>query len=270
MTRIHYYDDEGMWEIDDHDYELKIWKDGSVKGSLGNFTDTGWFWDFDGNWGLLSAIARMPENMRNKFFDLLESEIPFSVFKKAIEKSIKEDGVKELAYHIAGDNVAFRFGQGFADSGDLDYEIRSAVEEISEDDCIRRKYGEKFIEWLKDHYDDVWIYYGGEDEDAVVKNVSHIIKPYVQALVEAVNYEEIMEIFEDELTIKNEDIFDDVDEIWMEEKTDSLIEAEYEWTKEHEDELKEFGIETRHINGSIWPLPIDEAFEMKHRLCEEE
>ena len=92
----------------------------------------------------------------------------------------------------------------------------------------------------------------------------------MQALVEAVNYEEIMEIFEDELTIKNEDIFDDVDEIWMEEKTDSLIEAEYEWTKEHEDELKEFGIETRHINGSIWSLPIDDAFEMKHRLCEEE
>ena len=266
MATIRYHEDEKMWEIDDHDYGMEIWKDGIVTGHLGNFTDTGWYWDFDTD-GFLLAIARMPSETKTEFFSLLRENIPISVIRRAIKNSIEGEGLDLLAYHLAGDNLAFKFGESFANSDDIAHSIEEAIESVREDPCIIRKYGKKFIDWLKRHYDDVWTYYNGEDKDAIIEDVKRLLELYRKQLEEVESYDELEELFFDILTTKNEDFLYDIDEIWMDEKTEALIKAETEWTKHYEERLNRFGIKTRRPDGTIQPLPLDGMYELRESLC---
>jgi len=94
------------YEITDRYFTLKINTEipvgnGRYTGALGNFTDAGWFWEFD-DVSLLTALIHIEKSsVKDEFiFEFEKSGLPFSVFKKDLIATLKSKDTLDYLFQI--------------------------------------------------------------------------------------------------------------------------------------------------------------------------
>lgn len=97
----------------DIDYDAS---NGSMKLSLGNMTDTGWYWNGEEE-DINGFLIRLNKSQADSEFLIDISDIPFSIFKNQIKKNLagKLENNDDGLYAISGDNTAWHFGEGEPD-----------------------------------------------------------------------------------------------------------------------------------------------------------
>ena len=104
------------FSIEAHNYSWEN-KNGVMKLSLGNMSDSGWYWDGNQN-DLNSFLIRLKNSkVRGEFLeDTKKNNINYNQVKPYLLKSVdKDDGL----YELSGDNVLWRFGE--TGEPELDY-----------------------------------------------------------------------------------------------------------------------------------------------------
>jgi len=114
--------DEPIAKINDSHYSLEL-EDGKYKYSLGNFSDSGWYWSGDSDDDTMLLFLYRLANSGVWNTDVKKQLLAFEGLSDYFKKiRNNENELKELAHAVAGDNVTFYFGHGFWDLFD-DYEV---------------------------------------------------------------------------------------------------------------------------------------------------
>jgi len=158
--------------IDKHNYSWENDGKGTMKVSLGNMTDAGWYWNGNQN-DLNGFLFRLNHSkVKDEFLsDVKSKSISFRQIKPQLLKSAeKNDGL----YEMSGDNVVWHLGQ-IENDVDESYEIEEAG--IS-----------------KEKQDDVYSEYNPITYKEFEKENSKMYKEKIKkAIKESNSYEEFME-----------------------------------------------------------------------------
>jgi hypothetical protein len=165
------YKDNKSFSIDTHNYSWEKDKKGSMKVSLGNTTDTGWYWSGNQNDlnGFLFRLNHSTE--KDKFLeDVKEENINFVQIKPQLIKSVERgNGL----YEMSGDNIVWHFGE--QDDVDENYEMEESGLTKEQKDNI-------YTEYMPITY-----------EEFAKKNSKNYKEQMKKAINESDSYEEFME-----------------------------------------------------------------------------
>lgn len=137
-------------DVFDKYFSFKIDDDGKIKLSLGNLTDSGWYWNGDET-SLVDWFYRMVRNNKNlleKFAnEFTRKGGTFQELKPIMVKSVKEND--DGFYTLTGDNNTWRHGTFDFGDGDVIEQVR----ELVDDGKIQKTDYEEFLDTVWDHYD---------------------------------------------------------------------------------------------------------------------
>lgn len=163
-------------------------KQNTIKLSLGNLTDAGWFWDGD------------QTDIHTFLFRMIHSKGQFEMFEKDLEEQggsfetlkpfLRNTVNDESLYAITGDNARWHFGEDF-EEGEMSNELSALG--------ITEEQKEK-VE------DQAWTEYKGVDYDDFIKKFG---KLYVEALQKTVNDSNSFSDYEDGVNQIKEDATQD-------------------------------------------------------------
>ncbi len=160
----------------------------SWKGSLGNFTDAGWYWSAEEDQFLGYIIRILNSDINDEFIsEMEERDITFNDLKDEMIDALVEysDGL----YQLSGDNRVWHFGQDDVDTYYLKDDLKQVpVEELKQlAEQSDEDYDELVDEFL--NYEYYWDY--GADFDSFAEEYGSWYKDEMKRIIEdSNNFEE--------------------------------------------------------------------------------
>lgn len=190
-------DRKNTFEIYAHNYSWHKNKDGTMRVSLGNMTDAGWYWDGDEK-ELNGFLFRLKNSrVRDDFLDDFKKEnINFGEIKpQLIQSARKGDGL----YEMSGDNVVWHFGEV---EGDVDetYEIEESGLTKEQENKVYEEYSPITYEEFEKEYsssfkkdmeeavkksdsiEELWKHQGDIAEDLTEKRINENQERFLNAI----------------------------------------------------------------------------------------
>jgi hypothetical protein len=161
-------------DISRHNWSMKINPDGTMKLSLGNFSDAGWYWNGDESDLAIFLYRMMNSAVKDQFIEDIEEEgITFQMLVPQLIESMESPDGNGI-YSLTGDNVRWHFGETF--DQDIDVELDYVQEEYGLTDAEVNDLQETF--WINEtgDYVDYDLFEKSELYDDIKSRFLHEIK----------------------------------------------------------------------------------------------
>ena len=161
-------------DVSRHNWSLKLNPDGTMKLSLGNMSDAGWYWSGDESDLALFLYRIMRSQVKDQFInDMKDDGLTYEMLLPIILESIESSDGNGI-YALTGDNIRWKFGESY------EIDVDSEMQYFTENWELSKKDQEGIIEeyewrskWDNMNYDE---FEKSDEFDEIKKKLIHEIK----------------------------------------------------------------------------------------------